>query len=223
MTASCRLIALTVGRVYDVSLQDLMSDRRDVRIIIPRHMSWTLARRLTSRSLAEIGRMMGGRDHTTVRHGILKIEALSRTDAHVSSVYQTLLQTIGELAAAPADLTGTVSFHDVDPVDAARRIVATPLGQMAPTLDEIRSLAMGILHFEQELARRLAEPLPSMAETRYLLARRPADCELKDAGRSVLSTWSRLQEASLSGFGTINARRAFNHALRTLQTTIERT
>jgi chromosomal replication initiator protein len=53
-------------------------------------MAMYLAKQLTSRSLPEIGRRFGGRDHTTIMHGVKKIEELMTTDSQLSDDMQLL-------------------------------------------------------------------------------------------------------------------------------------
>ncbi len=63
-----------VGRHYNVPKADLLSPRRARSIVFPRQIGMYLAKKLTSRSLPEIGRRFGGRDHSTVLHAVRKIE-----------------------------------------------------------------------------------------------------------------------------------------------------
>ena len=63
-----------VSRHYGVSKSDLLSQRRHRSVVWPRQIGMYLAKQMTSRSLPEIGRRFGGRDHTTVLHAIRKIE-----------------------------------------------------------------------------------------------------------------------------------------------------
>ena len=65
-----------VARQYNVSRSDLLSSRRTANVVRPRQVAMYLAKTLTLRSLPEIGRRFGGRDHTTVLHAVRKIEAL---------------------------------------------------------------------------------------------------------------------------------------------------
>src|SRR5690606_25236113 len=69
-----------VSRHYNVSRSDLLSNRRTRTIVKPRQVAMYLAKVLTPRSLPEIGRRFGGRDHTTVLHAVRKIEGLADTD-----------------------------------------------------------------------------------------------------------------------------------------------
>jgi chromosomal replication initiator protein len=62
----------------------MSSPRRARAVARPRQVAMYLAKHLTSRSLPEIGRRFGGRDHTTVMHAIRKIEELSSGDAVLS-------------------------------------------------------------------------------------------------------------------------------------------
>jgi len=63
-----------ISRHYGVSKGDLLSQRRHRSVVWPRQIGMYLAKQLTQRSLPEIGRRFGNRDHTTVLHAIRKIE-----------------------------------------------------------------------------------------------------------------------------------------------------
>ncbi len=65
---------------YNLRMPDMQSARRSRNIARPRQVAMYMAKQLTSRSLPEIGRKFGGRDHTTVMHAIRKIEQLSNDD-----------------------------------------------------------------------------------------------------------------------------------------------
>ena len=71
-------IQRVVARQYNVSRADLLSSRRTANVVRPRQVAMYLAKTLTLRSLPEIGRRFGGRDHTTVLHAVRKI-ALDRS------------------------------------------------------------------------------------------------------------------------------------------------
>src|SRR5262249_18953491 len=73
-------IQRVVARQYNVSRADLLSSRRTANVVRPRQVAMYLAKTLTLRSLPEIGRRFGGRDHTTVLHAVRKIENLVTTD-----------------------------------------------------------------------------------------------------------------------------------------------
>jgi chromosomal replication initiator protein len=63
-----------VSRHFAVSKQDILSQRRHRSVVRPRQIGMYLAKHLTQRSLPEIGRRFGDRDHTTVLHAIRKID-----------------------------------------------------------------------------------------------------------------------------------------------------
>jgi hypothetical protein len=69
-------IIAEVCRYFDVRRTDLISARRTKQIVIQRHISMYLCKKLTLRSLPEIGRRHGGKDHTTVLHAVRRISAL---------------------------------------------------------------------------------------------------------------------------------------------------
>ena len=69
-----------VASHYSVTRADILSSRRTAVVVKPRQIAMYLAKTLTLRSLPEIGRRFGGRDHTTVLHAVRKIEGLSHAD-----------------------------------------------------------------------------------------------------------------------------------------------
>jgi chromosomal replication initiator protein len=66
-----------VANHYSVTRADILSSRRTATVVKPRQVAMYLAKALTLRSLPEIGRRFGGRDHTTVLHAVRKIEGLT--------------------------------------------------------------------------------------------------------------------------------------------------
>ncbi len=92
-------IQRTVARHYNVSKQDLLSNRRTRTVVKPRQVAMYLAKMLTPRSLPEIGRRFGGRDHTTVLHAVRKIEDLVCGDQTLAKELELLKRLIGEQAA----------------------------------------------------------------------------------------------------------------------------
>jgi hypothetical protein len=83
-----------VCRYYSVSKLDLLSPRRIHRIVLPRQVAIYLAKELTGRSLPDLGRRFGGRDHTTVLHSVKKIAALVLTDENLAFEVAQLLELI---------------------------------------------------------------------------------------------------------------------------------
>jgi len=79
-----------VARQYNVSRADLLSSRRTANVVRPRQVAMYLAKVLTLRSLPEIGRRFGGRDHTTVLHAVRKIENLAGNDSAFAEEIESL-------------------------------------------------------------------------------------------------------------------------------------
>jgi chromosomal replication initiator protein len=69
-----------VAEHFNIRLGEMTSDRRARAVARPRQVAMYLAKQLTTRSLPEIGRKFGGRDHTTVMHAVRKVEELKGTD-----------------------------------------------------------------------------------------------------------------------------------------------
>jgi chromosomal replication initiator protein len=69
-----------VAEHYNIRLADMHSARRARAVARPRQVAMYLCKQLTPRSLPEIGRKFGGRDHTTVMHAVRKIEELKAAD-----------------------------------------------------------------------------------------------------------------------------------------------
>ncbi len=75
---------------FELTKKDLLSHRRNKSIVRPRQVGMYLAKILTSRSLPEIGRRFGNRDHTTVLHAIRKVEELMASNLKFSCEVQEL-------------------------------------------------------------------------------------------------------------------------------------
>jgi chromosomal replication initiator protein len=73
-----------VAEHYNLRLTDMHSARRARSVARPRQVAMYLAKMLTARSLPEIGRKFGGRDHTTVMHAVRKVEELIGDDAQIA-------------------------------------------------------------------------------------------------------------------------------------------
>lgn len=79
-----------VAEHYNVRLSDLIGPKRLRAIARPRQVAMYLSKQMTHRSLPEIGKRFGGRDHTTIMHGVRKIEELMATDSQLSDDLQLL-------------------------------------------------------------------------------------------------------------------------------------
>jgi len=79
-----------VATHYNVSKADILSSRRTATVVRPRQIAMYLSKILTLRSLPEIGRRFGGRDHTTVLHAVRKIDGLVSKDGTLSEEVEML-------------------------------------------------------------------------------------------------------------------------------------
>ena len=79
-----------VAEHYNLRMSDMTSARRARAVARPRQIAMYLAKTLTSKSLPEIGRRFGGRDHTTVMHAVKRVESLSETDSQIAEDVELL-------------------------------------------------------------------------------------------------------------------------------------
>ncbi len=87
-------IQKAVSAYFDIKPIELVSARRARVVARPRQIAMYLAKRLTTRSLPEIGRKFGGRDHSTVIHAVRRIEELRDSDAEVDGAVRMLLRDL---------------------------------------------------------------------------------------------------------------------------------
>ncbi len=88
-----------VARYYNVARDEILSARRTASIVRPRQVAMYLARFLTLKSLPEIGRHIGDRDHTTILSGVNKIARLRKTDPGLSEDIDTIAHALGGVVA----------------------------------------------------------------------------------------------------------------------------
>ncbi|WP_170761385.1 chromosomal replication initiator protein DnaA [Ruegeria lacuscaerulensis] len=83
-----------VSDYYNIRLSDIIGPKRLRSYARPRQVAMYLCKQLTSRSLPEIGRRFGGRDHTTVMHGVKRIEELKSTDGQIAEDVEMLRRSL---------------------------------------------------------------------------------------------------------------------------------
>ncbi len=83
-----------VSEYYNIRLSDIIGPKRLRSYARPRQVAMYLCKQLTSRSLPEIGRRFGGRDHTTVMHGVKRIEELKLTDGQIAEDVEMLRRAL---------------------------------------------------------------------------------------------------------------------------------
>ncbi len=79
---------------YNIRIGDLVGPRRVRTLARPRQIAMYLSKQLTSRSLPEIGRQFGNRDHTTVMHGVKRIEELKAQDSQIAEDLELLRRAL---------------------------------------------------------------------------------------------------------------------------------
>jgi chromosomal replication initiator protein len=99
LNASTRRITIdeiqrAVSAHYGMRQAEMVSARRARAVARPRQIAMYLAKRLTPRSLPEIGRRFGGRDHTTVIHAVKQIERLRAADAELDADIRLLTRQL---------------------------------------------------------------------------------------------------------------------------------
>ncbi|WP_316214154.1 helix-turn-helix domain-containing protein [Bradyrhizobium sp. SZCCHNR2032] len=87
-------IIKAVCQFYHVSALDIRSERRTSDVVRPRHLAMYFGKQLTPLSFPTIGRLLGGRDHTTVMHGARKIQRAMLLDADLAHDVAALFQII---------------------------------------------------------------------------------------------------------------------------------
>ncbi len=83
-----------VAEHYNIRLSDMIGPKRVRTFARPRQVAMFLCKQLTSRSLPEIGRRFGGRDHTTVMHGVKRIEELRSSDGQIAEDLELLRRAL---------------------------------------------------------------------------------------------------------------------------------
>ncbi|APE41971.1 chromosomal replication initiation protein DnaA [Sulfitobacter alexandrii] len=83
-----------VSEHYNIRLSDMIGPKRLRSYARPRQVAMYLCKQMTSRSLPEIGRRFGGRDHTTVIHGVRRIEELMLSDDQIAEDLQLLRRAL---------------------------------------------------------------------------------------------------------------------------------
>lgn len=83
-----------VSEHYNIRLSDMIGPKRLRSFARPRQIAMFLAKQLTSRSLPEIGRRFGGRDHTTVMHGVRRVEELMIQDSQLNDDIEMLRRAL---------------------------------------------------------------------------------------------------------------------------------
>ena len=83
-----------LANIFDVTVDDLCGNKRNSKIVTPRQIAMYLCREIISTPLKSIGKCLGNRDHTTIMHGIDKIEKEINNDENLKNTIETLKKKI---------------------------------------------------------------------------------------------------------------------------------
>lgn len=163
-------IQLAVARHYRLSKAELLCRRRRHDLVRARQVAIYLARQMTMRSLPEIGKLFGGRDHTTVLHAARKIERALAGDADLAAAVAEIQADL-EASAAP----------EIDPEllsDTEARLIATAAEKLAGKVAAMLA--------EQPRRAVVERPSPSLARALVALAEAVSllDQEMYGAGEA---------------------------------------
>ena len=148
-----RLCGEAAAMAYGVRWTDVVSARRDHSVMPARQLGMYLARHHTAASLPVIGRVFGGRDHTTVLHAVRKIEAAIGDEA--AAGLRAMMDAA--LAAIHRHAGPTMTVADLDPLRIADRVMSSPNGATLISIREIRALAETVWAVDQH-ERWIVEP-----------------------------------------------------------------
>lgn len=143
-----RTVQKAVCQHFGVSLIDLVSQRRPVRLVEARHVAMWLAKNLTEYSLPQIGAAFGGRDHTTVLHAVRKVDAQRAADPEFASLTGDLLA--GLMAAARIADHWDVEI-EADPIVICQLVLATPRNAVSLSVEDTVLIASELLTLDATL------------------------------------------------------------------------
>ena len=87
-------IISAVGKHYNIPQSEIVSSKRQRELVLPRQVAIYLLREQTNKSLPEIGKIMGGKDHSTIFHAQRKITEAIKIDAQIKSEIETIRQSL---------------------------------------------------------------------------------------------------------------------------------
>lgn len=138
MTRSSHIIA-TVARFRKVGVDLLRSETRARRAAYPRQEAYYALRERTDLSFAQIGRMLGHRDHTTVMQGVSAVHQRISDDPGYAHEIDALMRRIDTTMAAAGDAGNETA------AERARRVVAEPADANAGDALALAVAALGVL------------------------------------------------------------------------------
>lgn len=149
VTCTMAMIRHAVSQETGVPEADLVSPRRDGETVLARFIAIWIAKRRLPYSLPQIGRHMGGRDHTTVLNALDRIEKLQADDPSVRQTIEAVEASL-DIAEEALRIAALPVPPDPDPLEIATRALADPRVAVRLTIQEIRVLARSVVLADQE-------------------------------------------------------------------------
>ena len=84
-----------IANFYNITINDLISNQRKQTFVLPRHITMYILKNHYSLPFAKIGKILGGRDHTTIMNGCLKIEQELKNNKDLKLAIDTILKKCG--------------------------------------------------------------------------------------------------------------------------------
>jgi len=119
-------IVEAVCRILNIRATELKSIRRGQRVVYPRHICWYLAVKHTSLSMPQIGRLFGGKDHTTILHANNKIKRLIQDDPRTARLIDHLETVLFGDPHAKADKPGSAMATESELNLAEKQTISLP-------------------------------------------------------------------------------------------------
>lgn len=222
-----RMIVSEVAHHYALPAERLLSRERSGTVHVPRRMSWVLARDLTKQSIAEIGRRIGAVDHSTVLHGLKRIEAQMIEDKELADDHRRL---VAALRAREADEAPVGTGEDPSALAIATMLLAGSLATTEPTVRELRTLCEETLRSAERISELetadMVQALDTIARLKSKLQSKTAEVEanagIVNAARRVAMTAKALA-VDVHTIRERGSRIQHEDALSVLQNLFERT
>lgn len=234
-------IAMEVSRIRGVALNDLLSDRRPVAIVRPRQEAMYLAKTMTPASLPAIGRRLGGRDHTTVLHGVRKISERIADVPGYGDELEAMQAAIRAKLPKPEQMA-LVPYGEVDATGSADRIMKDVGASRTVEIyaEEVVAIAAALLDAQKRIAdldaqlldaqlldaqckpqsRSLTIDPPAPPSVKLPKARRPEMAPLVTQVRAAIAAFTKLQADRFTPAERYS-QQALDRRLTTLKETIE--
>ena len=216
---TCTLISRVVADHYKLGARLYALDRAR-HMVEARWAAWYLARKLTDHSLAEIGRRMGGRDHTTVLYGLNEAERLLKESPIFEERVGMISEAVNAEAAKFPQGNGLPHFEDLEPIDLAAKVLD---GQLLPVNQEqVTALAMGVRHYAN-----VAAQCSDAAHERKVIVRErlvpvaPSDMSFLPAVLAVVTAYGEVEQVQFTTNESA-ARRKLEKTLKTLKNALEK-